>query len=146
MALGAVLLLAGGAFLASPYNTIYPLDLRRVSASLQGAMEGARQVIAPHGPELVAPSARIAAGPAPVSVPPVERERHRPAPPQQQLQEIVGFQATLPAPRRPRPKATFPRRPPRRPLAASWNRRHWHPGSGKSPPGRPWQPAARPPR
>ena len=84
VALGAVLLLAGGAFLASPYNTIYPLDLRRVSASLQGAMEGARQVIAPHGPELVAPSARIAAGPAPVSVPPVERERHRPAPPQQQ--------------------------------------------------------------
>ncbi|AWV20271.1 putative membrane spanning protein (plasmid) [Roseomonas mucosa] len=100
VALGAVLLLAGGAFLASPYNTIYPLDLRRVSASLQGAMEGARQVIAPHGPELVAPSARIAAGPAPVSVPPVERERHRPAPPQQQLQEIVGFQAN---PARPAP-------------------------------------------
>ncbi|BFL66197.1 hypothetical protein [Roseomonas mucosa] len=100
VALGAVLLLAGGAFLASPYNTIYPLDLKRVSANLQGAVEGARQIVAPHGPELVAPSARIASGPTPASVPSVEREPHRPAPPQQQLQEIVGFQAT---PARPAP-------------------------------------------
>lgn len=100
VALGVVLLLAGGAFLASPYNTIYPLDLKRVSANLQGAVEGARQIVAPHGPELVAPSARIAAGPTPASVPSVEREPHRPAPPQQQLQEIVGFQAT---PARPAP-------------------------------------------
>ncbi|WP_156878754.1 hypothetical protein [Roseomonas gilardii] len=94
VALGVALLAAGGAFMISPYNTVYPLDLGGTATRLRGAVETARQAIMPaqHAPELIAPAARIATAPDPVPVPPVQRETPARQPVEEQVREIIGFQ------------------------------------------------------
>ncbi|MDU7519798.1 MAG: hypothetical protein E7K72_00145 [Roseomonas mucosa] len=94
VALGVVLLAAGGAFMISPFNTVYPLDLGGTATRLRGAVETARQAIMPaqRAPELIAPAARIATAPDPVPVPPVQRETPARQPVEEQVREIIGFQ------------------------------------------------------
>ena len=120
VALGVVLLAAGGAFVVSPYNTLYPLNLDGTATKLRGAVETARQTIMPvqPAPDLIAPAARIATAPDPLPVPPVQREApvHQPA--EEQVQEIIGLQAppASPAARvaEPMPLARRLGEPPRR--------------------------------
>lgn len=66
VALGAVVLAAGGVFLVSQFNTIYPVTVASALANARQAMDSARRV----AHDFVAPAAVIAAAPEPLPTPP----------------------------------------------------------------------------
>lgn len=90
LATAAVLVtaVAGGAFLLSPYNTVYPLSTARLQVQ-------ARELAASAGiplPPIVAPAAKLAAAPRPEPRPVYRNELPR-ATPEAQANEILGFRS-----------------------------------------------------
>lgn len=79
---------AGGAFLLSPYNTIYPLDAARLQVQARGLATSAGIAL----PPIVAPAAKLAAAPRPEPRPVYRTEAPR-ATPDQQASEILGFRS-----------------------------------------------------
>jgi hypothetical protein len=79
---------AGGAFLVSPYNTIFPLP--RLQASVSHATTGATHYAEAALRPIVAPSASLAKVTVP-PVPPPVREAYAPKPRDQQVAELLSL-------------------------------------------------------
>lgn len=120
VALTAVVLVAAGVFLVSPYNTILPIGVQgAVATARQGAQNTVRHAAdAMRG--LVAPAAQLATAPTPEAVPTPVREPPPHSTPEAQLGEILAYQQRqgTPSPSRPEAAPASERRPvPSTPLA-----------------------------
>jgi hypothetical protein len=90
----AAVAIAGGAFLVSPYNTLYPLP--RIQASVTNAAGNASRYAQTTLRPLLAPAASLAKVAVP-PVPPTTRDAYKPKPPDQQVAEILSLHPGTPS-------------------------------------------------
>jgi hypothetical protein len=90
----AAVTIAGGAFLVSPYNTLYPLP--RIQESMNNAAGDASRYAQTTLRPLLAPSASLAKVAVP-PVPPTTRDAYKPKPPDQQVAEILSLHPGTPS-------------------------------------------------